>query len=266
MKLTPSNYYDQETNKKYMSASQYKDFAGSLGSMGCEARALARIKGEYIEEPSKAMLIGSFVDAYFEGTIDDFKNNNPEIYTKKGELRAEYLQAEVLIKRIERDAYFMKTLSGEKQVIMEAKIFGANWKIKIDSYFEGKTIVDLKTCASIQKAFWVKDLGYIDFGKYWGYDIQLAIYQKVVEINTGEKLPCLISAISKEKEPDIECLIFTQQELDEALGTVEQNIGRILTLKEGQFEPSKCGVCDYCKSKKVIEKPILFSDLVFSIN
>lgn len=62
MKLNQNNYYSVESNRQFFSVSQYKDF------MKCEAMALAKIRGEYQPAMTKAMLTGSFVDTYFEGT------------------------------------------------------------------------------------------------------------------------------------------------------------------------------------------------------
>ena len=62
MKLTDDNYYGQAASEQYFSVSQYKDF------MRCEAAALARIRGEYNPPPTRPMLVGSFVDSYFEGS------------------------------------------------------------------------------------------------------------------------------------------------------------------------------------------------------
>ena len=66
-------------------------------------------------EKTTALLVGSYVDSHFEGTLDLFKAQNPEIFTKKGELKAEYRKAEEIINRIERDPLFMMFMSGEKQ-------------------------------------------------------------------------------------------------------------------------------------------------------
>lgn len=59
--LTNENYFSSENNRKYMSASQFKSF------MKCEAETLAEIEGKYQREVTDALLIGSFVDAHFEG-------------------------------------------------------------------------------------------------------------------------------------------------------------------------------------------------------
>ena len=36
MVLTPENYYSPEANFEYMSVSQFKDFSGTYGQVGCE--------------------------------------------------------------------------------------------------------------------------------------------------------------------------------------------------------------------------------------
>lgn len=262
MILTSENYFSPEAQLKYLGSSQYKDFAGSLGMKPCEAKALAKLNGEWEEEKTTALLVGSYVDAHFEGTLDIFKAQNPQIFTQKGELKADYKHAEVIIQRIERDPFFMKYMSGKKQVIMQAEFAGANWKIKIDSYHEDKCIVDLKVMASLNKSEWVKDYGKVNFIEYWGYDIQATIYQKVVEINTGKQLPFLIAGASKEKTPNIEVIAFDQRKLDDTLSIIESNIPRIISLKNGEIEADRCEICDYCRYTKVLSKPIHYSELI----
>lgn len=265
--LTSENYYSQEADKRYLSVSQYKNFMGTLGKVGCEAYAMAKLKGEIVEnmEESDALMIGSYVDASFEGTLDIFKAQHPCMFKKNGDLMAKYIHAEEMINRCERDPLFMSYMSGEKQVIMTANMFGADWKIKIDSYIADKCIVDLKTCQSITKSFYHADVGTMNFIEEWGYYIQGAVYQKVVEINTGKKLPFFIAAVSKEKEPDIELIACEQAKLDEALAKVETDVPKVLALKNGEVEPLRCGCCDYCKSTKVLTAPIWSSELLGEI-
>lgn len=263
--LNCSNYFTTENEQKYLSNSQYKKMCGSLGMRGCEAKTIAEMRGEWKDAPSKAMLIGSYVDAWFEGTIEQFQNDHPEIYTNKGTLRAEYQKANEVIQRCVKDEYFMKFMSGKKQVVMEGEMFGALWKIKIDSYIEGKAIVDLKVVRNIYDALYVKDWGKIDFIRYWGYDQQLAIYQKVVEINTGKKLPVYIAAATKEEEPNIEIIHVDDQTLGDSLSLIENDIPRILALKAGDVEPDRCGKCNYCIHTKVLTAPIHYSQLTEGI-
>lgn len=265
MILAADNYYSEEANRQYMSVSQFKDFNGTYGKVACEFEAMEKLTGRWKPEPSTALLVGSYVDAYVEGTLDDFKSRNTDILTAKGELKAPYKKAEEIIARIERDKYFMKYLSGEKQTIMTAELFGCEWKIKMDSYIPGKVIVDLKVMASITDLKWVKDIGYLDFVRYWGYDLQGAIYQKIVEINTGKRLPFFIVAVTKEVEPDIRIIQVTQNYLDEALTVIESNIRRVLSVKNGEVEPDRCDLCDCCKHNRVLKAPISIMDLTYRI-
>ena len=68
MKLTNENYFSKEADMEYMSVSQFKAFEQ------CEAAALASVKGEWERTKTTALLVGSYVDAHFEGTLDVFKS------------------------------------------------------------------------------------------------------------------------------------------------------------------------------------------------
>lgn len=138
IKLNQDNYYSTEADRYYFSVSQYKDF------MKCEAMALAKIRGEYRPQMTRAMLTGSFVDSYFEGTLDAFMKEHPEVFTRRQELRSEFRKANEIISRLQEDETFMRFMSGEKQRIMTFELFGFPWKMKMDSYIPGICITDLK--------------------------------------------------------------------------------------------------------------------------
>lgn len=265
MVLTAENYYGQEANEEYMSVSQYKDFAGTYGKLPCEFTALEKLHGQWEEEKSTAMMVGSYVDSYFEGSLRKFKRENPEIFTQKGELKANFKKAEEIIARIERDEYFMKYMSGQKQAIMTGELFGEKWKIKMDSYIPGVAIVDLKIMSSITKLEWVRDIGYLDFVRYWGYDIQGAVYQEIVRQNTGKTLPFYIAGATKEPEPDIRIIHVTDNYLKEALNMVQMNMPRIRLVKSGKAEPDRCELCDCCRHSRVLNAPISITDLTAGI-
>lgn len=265
MQLTDENYYSQEANREYMSVSQFKDFSGTYGKLACEYAAKEKLEGRWEDEKTTALMVGSYVDSYFEGTLDKFKAENPSLFKKDGGLKADYVKAEEIIARIERDEYFMKYMSGQKQVIMTGELFGAKWKIKIDSYIPETAIVDLKVMSSITELKWVKDIGYLDFVRYWGYDIQGAIYQEIVRQNTGKKLPFYIAGATKEKEPDIRIIHVTDNYLQEALSMVEANMPRILRVKSGEAEPDRCELCDCCRHNRVLTRPISIMDLTAGI-
>lgn len=232
MELNQENYYSDDANREFFSVSQYKSF------MSCEARAMAEISGEYVRPVTRALLVGSFVDRYFEGTLEDFMKENPAIFTRKKELRAEFKRANQIIETVKTDPKFMDAMSGEKQRIFTFELFGVKWKAKLDSYNAGKAITDLKVVAKMYQL------------PQWRYDLQGAVYQKGVEICTGEKLPFYLAVVTKERVMDRDIWQIPQSTLDMALRQVEENIGRYADVKAGYIEPHFCGKCDYCKSIK----------------
>ena len=76
MVLTAENYYSKEANKEYMSVSQYKDFAGTYGKMACEFSAVEKLEERWEQKKTTPLLVGSYVDSYFEGTLEEFKKEN----------------------------------------------------------------------------------------------------------------------------------------------------------------------------------------------
>lgn len=232
MKLNQSNYYGAQANSKYFSVSQFKDF------MRCEAMALAKISGTYKQRATRALLVGSFVDSYFEGTLKQFIEENPEIFTRKQELRSEFRKANEIIARVNTDPLFMQFMSGEKQRIVTFEMFGAKWKMKMDSYITDVCITDLKVVANFRTL------------PNWRYDIQGAIYQKGMEITEGKRLPFYLAVATKERVPDLDIFQIPQSTLDFALQEVEYSIERFIAVKMGEIPPNRCGECDYCKSIK----------------
>lgn len=247
MELTAANYFSKEANQHYMSVSQFKAFEK------CQAAALAEINGEIEREKSTALLVGSYVDAYFEGTLEQFKAENPEIFKRDGTLKAEYIQAEAIIKRIEKDKLLMQHLSGEKQVIMTGEICGVPVKIKIDVLHPDK-IDDLKIVKDFEPIYH-DEKGLIPWFEFWGYDIQGAVYQEIVRQNKGKVLPFHLDAATKEKTPDIDVLRMNQRSIDFAFDKFKANVELYDAIKKGVIEPERCGKCDYCKSTKVLTEP-----------
>jgi hypothetical protein len=248
--ITSENYFSVENNMEYMGASQFKRF------MECEALALAEAKGEWVEEESVSLLVGSYVDAHYEKTLDLFKAKHPAIFTQKGELKSEYKHAEYIIQRLERDEMFQEYMSGQKQVIKTGEIFGIPFKIKIDSYHKGNKIVDLKIMRDFN-SIW-KDGLKVSFVEAWGYDIQGAIYQFV----EGANLPFYIAGGTKEKpEPDLAIISIPQSRLDYCLDIVVENAPRFASIKAGLVIPVRCEKCDYCKSTKVLAGTIEYDKL-----
>lgn len=249
--LTSSNYFSPDANKSYWSVSQFKEFDS------CEARGLASAQGRYHREETDALLIGSYVDAYFAGTMDEFIGEHEErMFKKNGELYAKFDQANKCINAVECQPLMMEYLEGDKQTIMTGKLFGVDWKIKMD-VFNGERIVDLK-CVKDFESIYKDGFGRLPWVEYWSYDIQGAIYQKVVEQNTGKKLPFYIVGVTKEKVPDVTVMQIPQPVLDTALKVVESKIDRFDLIKTGEIEAEGCGHCEWCKSVKVLTEPEVY--------
>ena len=266
MELNKDNYYSNEADQAYWSVSQFKSF------LTCEAQAMAKLNGEIREEPSTALLVGSLVDAYFEGSeaFALFQETHPEIRSSrgvtKGQLKSEYRQAYDMIIRAERDPFFMEHMKGQKQAIMTGELFGYPWKIKADvlNIEEGR-IVDLKTTKDIKPTFskyhLFEDFGYMPFIEAWGYHIQGYAYQEIVRQNTGMKLPFYIAYITKEAHPDIGVVEIPQAVLNEGGDIIKHLIDRFDMVKSRMIEPYRCEKCDYCKDSKVLNNYTEYSSL-----
>lgn len=240
LKLTQDNYFSDEANREFFSVSQIKSFCR------CEAAAMAEMNGEYVRPKTTALLVGSYVDSYFEGTLDNFRDNNPEIFKKDGTLKADYIKADAIIKRIEADELFMKFMSGKKQVVKTGLLDGYPFKIKMDSYFPKDKIVDLKVMRSLERIMGVSLV------EHWRYDWQGAIYQHI----EGGLLPFYLAIATKEDVTNIEVCEINQWNLNKSLEDIRKVMPRIAAVKSGEVEPHRCGTCPYCISTKKITEPI----------
>ena len=247
MNLTKRNYFSKKANREFMSVSQFKSFEK------CPAAAMAEINGKFTREKTTSLLVGSYVDSYFEGTLKTFIRQNPEVFKKDGTLKAEYIQAEAIIQRILQDKLFTEYMSGEKQVIMTGKINGVDVKIKVDSLLPDK-IVDLKIMRDFENVY-VTDSGSLPWFEAWGYDLQGAVYQEIVRQNTGHLLPFYLAAATKEKVTDIDIVHIGQNHLDFAFERVNSNIAMYDAIKKGIIVPERCEKCEYCKITKVLTEP-----------
>lgn len=246
--LNNENYYDDD---EYMSVSSFKRY------QKCELEGM-----QPWGEPSDAMLVGSYVDSYVEGTLDKFIADNPQIISSrgatKGELKSEFQKASEICKYIDNDRVFKQFMSGEKQTIMTGVIGGVPFKIKMDSYSKGIAINDLKVMRTITDS----KGNFYDFITPWGYDLQLACYQEIVRQNTGEKLLCYICAVTKETPINSVIINIPQVFLDRALYTVESTIQRYYDIKMGKIEPQGCGICPTCIKNRKKSMIISLQDII----
>ena len=248
MGLTNEDYFEPD---EYMSVSAFKKYQkcelGGLTPWGL---------------PSDAMMVGSYVDAYIEGTLEQFKAEHPEIIStrgaSKGSLKTEFVKANEICDYIDADETFSQFMSGDKQTILTGEIEGVPFKIKMDSYSKGIAINDLKVMRTVTDSRGA----FYDFITPWGYDIQLACYQEIVRQNTGEILPCYICAVTKETPINSVIINIPQVYLDIALYKVKESIKRYYDVKMGLVEPCGCGICGVCISARKTTTIISLDDIL----
>lgn len=238
MRLTRNNYYSREANEAYMSASLVK------AMLDCPARALAELRGEYARPESTALLVGAYVDAYFEGKQRLFIAAHPEIVNSRtGELKADFRKADEMIIRATGDPVFMSYMRGRKQVVRTGKIGGIPFKCKMDFYAKGKRIVDLKTVKDMEPMYREEE-GRISFVDYWRWGMQMAIYQAI----EGNRLPCYLAVITKQEPPDIEIIEIPQHVLDTELEILRDKLPYLDAVRKGIVPPERCGKCAWCRA------------------
>lgn len=256
--VTPENYYSTEMNMAYMGSTQYKAFCS------CEARALAIANGSYKPASSQALMMGSFVDAYFSGEMDQFRAQHPEIFKRDGSLKSDYVKCMDIIQKMESDRLYSLLMSGKKQVIRTGVIAGVPFKIKIDSMIDAKTcetiarefpeaagflgmldgaIVDQKVMADIEQK-WSDEAGArVPFVEAFGYDVQGAIYQAV----DGRMLPFILAVGTKQDPPDLAALAIPDDVLQSKLYEIEDKAPWFQAIKQGKIKPHRCEHCEYCR-------------------
>lgn len=244
--------------------------------MDCEARTVAELRGEYVREKTSALLVGGYVDAHFSGEMEQFRADNPEIFTKKGELRSEFQQAEEIIRRLEGDPLAVRMLEGEKQQILTGEIYDYPFKAKLDVWLNAEqvqgiardfpqmselmfalgAIVDLKIMKDFSPQY--RDgAGRLNFVEFWGYDLQLAIYQRLKVETAGINPPCYILGATKQNAPGLGLFQIDQHEMDVQLLLLEKNLPRWADLKAGLIAPERCEKCEYCRKTKTLTGPEL---------
>ncbi len=245
LRLTKRNYYSEEANREYWSASFVK------AMLRCPAAAMAMEP----EEPSTALLVGSYVDAYFEGTLDSFREDHTELFKRDGTLKADYVQAEEMIERARSDKVFMEYMQGRKQVIKTGTIGGLPFKCKMDVYKKGKRIVDLKTTRNTEPIYKSGE-GWVTFADAWEWPLQLAIYQTI----EGNRLPCFLAVITKENPADLAVIEVSQERLDAELQRLLDKLPYLDAIKSGIIEPPRCGRCAYCRRTKKLTGPVSLAE------
>lgn len=252
MKLTKANYFSGQADTYYFSASQIKSF------MDCPARTMAALRGEYVRPASTALLVGSYVDAYFDGdrVFNRFVSEHPELFKRDGTLKAEFLKADEMIARATSDKLFMEYMQGRKQVIKTGMLLGYPFKTKIDVYKKGVRIVDLKTVKDFEPMY-KPEQGRVTFAEFWGWPLQMAIYQAV----EGNKLPVFLACVTKQDPVDLAVIKIPQHHLDAELEVLAEKLPYFDAIKSGIIEPPRCEKCAYCRETKKLTGAISLDEL-----
>lgn len=269
-KLTPENYYSHDTDWEYMSFSLFKDF------QRCEAAALAKLKGDWTPElDAKPLLVGNYVHSYFESPeahekfVKDHKSKIMSTRGKtKGQLKADYKFADVMIKALDDSELFNYVYKpGRKEVIVTGKLFGYDWKGKIDSLIlDQNYFCDLKTVDDLHKKHWQEDSrSWDNFIEDRGYYMQMAIYRELIKQTFGKDCNPYMFAVSKQAIPDKLAIDFTGESealrMQAALEEIEANQERYWNIMMGEIKPKPCGRCEYCRSHKVLEEFVHATDI-----
>ncbi len=267
--LNNNNYFSPEMNRLFCGSTQLKQY------IECELQATAQLNGEFQRETTEDMLVGSYVHAWSEGTLQQFIEEHPEIMASKGKnaggLKEKFQKADEIIDVLKNDESLYKVIAQtEKEIALTGQIYGLPFKIKVDMlHRKQKYFVDLKIVKSISEQSWSDEFRRkVNFILAWRYDWQMAIYCEIIRQNLGSYFIPNIMAASKEKTPDKDLITFAtedensvEQFVQSTLEELKPYILRVKDLKEGKAEPVGCGKCDYCKSIKKVTEPVYWLDL-----
>ena len=224
--------------------------------MECEARALARDKGEYDFVPTESMLESKYVEELLldnsEENVEKFKKENPEMFTIKGELRAKFQRAHELADLAREDEIFMTFLQGETQMKLTGVIDGVT-VVGFADVVNTNYISDLKVMATFDRAWDPARRTRVSFVELRRYAVQGAIYLELYRQMTGRESNFFIPAMTKEKVPRRTVITFTSTDMETYLEMFKIKLPRIKSIRDGSAAPVRCDDCDYCRLTAITE-------------
>src|SRR5690554_5906181 len=238
-----------------MSVSLYKSFLPEY--KGCEAKAMAKLNGEWQEPDKDAFLLGSYVHSWNENKMNEFLTKHPEMFKKDGTLYAKYAIGDDMINALKNDPLVQKVREGSKEIIITNELFGIPWKAQIDIYNpEDETLIDLKTTRSLfRRDYNTYTKEYETFIKLYGYDVQMAVYAELERLyRQGDKhfMPHIL-AVTKENPPDKALINMGTDFIKYVLESIEIKLPHIIDVWQGKVKPERCGRCDYCRATKELK-------------
>jgi len=248
------------------------------------------------------LLVGSYVDAYVEGTLEQFKNETPDIFTKKISVNDDTVE---LLRAID-DSFITRNDTLNSKRLSEAKTnhescFTVDYKLKADyvkadeicEYIDKDPVIQQFLSGNKQTIMtgeiagvpfkikmdaYAEDIAIVDlkvmrsvtdkqgnlfdFITPWRYDVQLACYQEIVRQNTGKQLPCYILAVTKESPINSIIVNLPQDILNVALYNVEETICDLYDVYVGATEPEPCGICKTCIENRSETQIVSLFDII----
>jgi hypothetical protein len=274
--LNDINYYTREADANYMSCSQFQDF------QRCEAATIAKMRG--IWKPSKesdALFQGRYFHSAMESkkAFDAFcEENFDKIFKTKTtkargtEIVGKYAPFETLdgcLNVMKNDPLFSRliALPGHNELFMTGNLGGVRWRMKMDKYISaGRQIIDYKTSSNLWEIhFNVQTRERQSFIEEYGYMMRAAVYGEIERQNANaETFPTfLILAVTKQDPPDRDIFMLNDDaRWNLELEKVKAKIPHIQRLKEGNENPRRCGLCEYCRYTKILRKIKMYTDLM----
>lgn len=274
--LNDANYYTRYADAYYMSCSQFQDF------QRCEAATIAKMRGLW--QPSKesdALFQGRYFHsameseeafaAFCEENFDKiFKTKTTK--TRGTEVVGKYAPFETLdgcLDVMRKDPLFSRlvALPGENELFMTGNIGGVQWRMKMDKYIPaGRQIIDYKTSSNLWELYFnVQTRERQSFIEEYGYMMRAAVYGEIERQNAGsDTFPTfLILAVTKQVPPDRDIFMLNDDaRWNLELEKVKSKIPHIQRVKEGNENPRRCGMCEYCRATKTLRKIKMYTDLM----
>lgn len=245
-----------------MGSSSFK--AWDILANGCEAREVAKRNGGWQEKENPAFLLGSYVHSWSSGDLKEFTAETPQLFKKDGTLLAKYALGDKMIEVLRNDPLIEKIREGEKEKIFTGQIGGVDFKIQVDILnLEKGYFADIKTTKDLQETYWNNEKKYKEtFIEKYDYFTQIAIYAEILKQNTGlaEYLEPYIIVVDKKEIPDKEVIFMGTSWIPQKLEEIESRLPRIISVRNKEVEPMKCGHCDYCRHVKRLKKPISLAE------
>ena len=254
LQLNHENYFSVDSDKYYMSVSQYKNFKA------CSQKAMHDLEVPDTTYKS-AFLEGHLFEELVAGDPKLFMAQHPEMISTRGstagQLKAEFQRVVNAAEKFNSQEFFRNIINKcEKQVILAGVINDVPIKCCLDLFDrETFSIYDIKCMKDFNEQWSKEEKRYIPWYYAWGYVLQLAVYREIVKQNFNvEPKEIALIAATKEEVPDIQAIKFDTELLDFELEEFKKNIKFYNDIKKGIAPAVSCGCCDYCKRIKEINR------------